>query len=67
MTTITVPNAKAWLPKKAPPLGPLVVRLDGDRVDVVRLAPRKCLVVVCTTATALHRAPQAYPRLVQEL
>ncbi len=32
MTTIITPNAQAWLAKEATPLGPFVVRLDGDRI-----------------------------------
>src|SRR5262245_24667098 len=46
MTTTTAPNAQAWLAKEATPLGPFVVRLDGDRVVFGALAPGHWVVVV---------------------
>ena len=45
MTTTTAPNAQAWLAKEATPLGPFVVRLDGDRIGSA-LTPGHWVVVV---------------------
>jgi len=54
MTTTSAPNAQAWLAKEATPLGPFVVRVDGDRVGFEALAPGHW-VVVADTSGALKR------------
>jgi len=50
MTTTTAPNAQAWLAKEATPLGPFVVRLDGDRFGSA-VAPGHWVVVVDPSGT----------------
>src|SRR5262245_25371404 len=53
MTTSPAPNPLAWLAKEATPLGPFVVRLDGDRLGSA-VAPGHWIVVV-DAAGALKR------------
>lgn len=50
MTTTTPPNAQAWLAKETTPLGPFVVRLDGDRFGSA-VAPGHWVVVVDPSGT----------------
>ncbi|GEL75267.1 DISARM system helicase DrmA [Myxococcus virescens] len=54
MTTTATPNAQAWLAKEAMSLGPLVVRLGGERTGFSALARGHWVVVVDTTG-ALKR------------
>ncbi|MGH8525840.1 MAG: hypothetical protein ACREXY_17025, partial [Gammaproteobacteria bacterium] len=54
MTTTTAPNAQAWLAKEVTPLGPLVVRLAGNRIGGA-VGPGHWVIVV-DAAGALKRA-----------
>src|SRR5690348_8366041 len=48
MTATTAPNVQAWLAKEAMPLGPFVVRIDGERSGSA-IAPGHWVVVVDAT------------------